>query len=123
MNERVSSFRTKIVFSFPEAFLVFDVKKKSKAQARALSFPAYDRAREESAIAPQVGEVVWLRTRAASILRERTRAFDLFHSATSKKPNQPLQPTRLHGAVFLTRLLRSTSTCCSKSFVRSPARG
>jgi hypothetical protein len=123
MNERVSSFRTKIVFSFPEAFLVFHVKKKSKAQARALSYPAYDRAREESAIAPQAFEGTWLRARAGSVRRERTRAFDLCSFATSKKPNQPLQPTRLHGAVFLTRLPRSTSTCCSKSFVRSPARG
>jgi hypothetical protein len=88
------------VFSFPEAFLVFDVKKKSKAQARALSFPAYDRAREESAIAPQVGEVVWLRRRARSVRRERTRAVDLCSFATPKKPNQPIQPTRLHGPFF-----------------------
>lgn len=36
-------------------------------------------------------------------------------AAEKKKANQPLQPTRLHGAVFPTRPLRSTSTGSSKS--------
>ena len=115
MNDRVVDSRAKKEYSFPGAFLVFGAKKKNGAQAESLSFPAFDRSRGASAIAPQVRDAVWLRSRVRSFQRERTRVFALFSSATSQSPNQPLQPTRLHGAVFLTRPLRSTSTGRSKS--------
>ena len=115
MNDRVVDSRAKKEYSFPEACLVFGAKKKDGAQAEALSFPAFDRSRGARAIAPQVFDAVWLRVRVRSFRRERTRAFDLCSSATSQSPNQPLQPTRLHGAVFPTRPLRSTSTGRSKS--------
>ena len=115
MNDRVVDSRTKMDYSIPGAFLVFGAQKKDGAQAESLSFPAFDRLHSASAIAPQVRNAVWLRARARSFRRERTRVFSLFPSATSQSPNQPVQPTRWTGAVFLTRLLRSTSTGSSKS--------
>jgi hypothetical protein len=115
VNDRVVSFRTKMAEGFPEACLVFGAKKKVGAQAVALSFPAYDLSRRASAIASQGFDAVRVRARVGGFRGARTRVFDRFSSATSQSPNQPVQPTRWTGAVFLTRLLRSTSTCGSKS--------
>ena len=115
MNDRVVDSRAKKEYSFPGAFLGFGAQKKVGAHAESLSFPAFDRSRGPSAIAPQVFDAAWFKNRTWSFRRERTRVFDLYSSATSQSPNQPLQPTRLHGAVFPTLPLRSTSTGRSKS--------
>ena len=101
MNDRVVDSRAKKEYSFPEACLVFYAQKKVGAQAQSLSFPAYDRSRGASAIAPQVRDAVWLIARVRSFQRERTRAFALYSSATSQSPNSESsvsqQPTQDSG--------------------------
>ena len=82
---------------------------RSKAQALAESFPARNTHSIRAAIASPVCEALWYKNRAASLRRARTRVCDRSLFATSQRANQPPEPTRLHGAVIATCLLRSTA--------------
>ena len=73
---------------------------RSKPQALAGLFPAFDRTSSAGAIASPVCEAVWFKERVASLRLARTRAFDRSQSATSQRANQPLQPTPGTGSVF-----------------------
>ena len=86
----------------------------SKAHASAMSFSAGNARPVLAATASPVREAAWLKERAVSLRRARTRVFDRSQSATPRRANQAPEPTRLSGAVLPTRLLRSTALRSAK---------
>ena len=101
---------------FSEEGFVAATSHKKAVWGRSMSLPAFDRAAGASAVASPVFPSPQSRQTAREFSRESARAAAEFSGLRREsEPNQPVQPTRWTGAVFLTRLLRSTSTCGSKS--------
>jgi hypothetical protein len=106
-NRRASTACGSPAGSAEEAF-VFDAR--STADADDLSGDDVERSKA------QVFDVAGSSQTAREFARESARAAAKFSSMRRKpEPNQRLEPTRLAGAVFPARPLRSTSTCGSKS--------